>query len=92
MEWAKVQYGISRAGAVDALPAARPKIDWEQLRQVEKGRRSPLTARRAAVEDEDGAGVGPAGEKGRPRKGAETIVPTVWRGFSDPYGSWKIIW
>lgn len=24
--------------------------------------------------------------------GPETILPTVWRGFSDAYGSWKIIW
>ncbi|WP_432089226.1 hypothetical protein [Streptomyces sp. bgisy095] len=27
VEWAEVQYGISRAGAVDALPAARPESD-----------------------------------------------------------------
>ena len=26
------------------------------------------------------------------RNGAPTIVPTVCRGFSDEYGSWKIIW
>ena len=26
------------------------------------------------------------------RYGAPTIAPTVCRGFSDPYGSWKIIW
>ena len=25
------------------------------------------------------------------RNGAPTIVPTVCRGFSDEYGSWKII-
>ena len=24
--------------------------------------------------------------------GAATIDPTVWRGFNDEYGSWKIIW
>ncbi len=24
--------------------------------------------------------------------GAPTIAPTVWRGFSDEYGSWKISW
>ncbi|MFF2516577.1 hypothetical protein [Streptomyces sp. NPDC058086] len=47
-------FGTSRAGAVvvplfttasvDALPAAHPEIDWEQLRGVGKGRRSPLAA------------------------------------------------
>ncbi|WP_432085539.1 hypothetical protein [Streptomyces sp. bgisy095] len=56
VEWAAVQYGTSRAGAVeaplyrtadiDALSTARPEADWEELRQVEKGRRSPLAALR----------------------------------------------
>ncbi|WP_030222973.1 hypothetical protein [Streptomyces bikiniensis] len=55
-EWAEVEFGTSRAGAVnvplyrtadvDALPGAHPEIDWEELRQVEKGRRSPLAALR----------------------------------------------
>ncbi|MFD4667998.1 hypothetical protein [Streptomyces halstedii] len=35
------------AGAVDvAIVAAHPEVDWEQLRTVEKGRRSPLAALR----------------------------------------------
>ncbi|GAA2731669.1 hypothetical protein [Streptomyces nogalater] len=50
----EVRFGTSRAGAVDvalyrsadvdAIPAAHPEVDWEQLRAVEKGRRSPLAA------------------------------------------------
>ncbi|MCL3998121.1 hypothetical protein [Streptomyces lavenduligriseus] len=50
----EVRFGTSRAGAVDvalyrsadvdAVPAAHPEVDWEQLRAVEKGRRSPLAA------------------------------------------------
>ncbi|MFC8270031.1 hypothetical protein ACFUIZ_30565 [Streptomyces cinereoruber] len=53
-EWAEVKFGASRAGAVevplyrtadvDALPGTRPEVDWEELRRVEKGRRSPLAA------------------------------------------------
>ncbi|MFJ6000502.1 hypothetical protein [Streptomyces sp. NPDC092370] len=57
----EVRFGTSRAGAVDvalyttasvdAIPAAHPEVDFEQLRSVEKGRRSPLAvlARQAAV-------------------------------------------
>ncbi|MEU0343936.1 hypothetical protein ABZ092_34570 [Streptomyces bobili] len=47
-------FGTSRAGAVDvpmfttasvdALVAAHPEVDWEHLRNVGKGRRSPLAA------------------------------------------------
>ncbi|WP_173883202.1 hypothetical protein [Streptomyces pharetrae] len=46
--------GTSRAGAVDvalyttasvdAVVSAHLEVDWEQLRAVEKGRRSPLAA------------------------------------------------
>ncbi|OUC93636.1 hypothetical protein CA983_36140 [Streptomyces swartbergensis] len=53
-EWREVRYGTSRAGAVDvpifttasvdALPETHPEVDWEQLRSVGKGRRSPLAA------------------------------------------------
>ncbi|MFJ8470118.1 hypothetical protein [Streptomyces swartbergensis] len=53
-EWREVRYGMSRAGAVnvpmfttaavDALPEAHPEVDWEQLRSVGRGRRSPLAA------------------------------------------------
>lgn len=53
-EWREVQFGTSRAGAVDvplyraaeveALPAAHPEVDWPALRAVGKGRRSPLAA------------------------------------------------
>ncbi|MDT9682331.1 hypothetical protein RND61_09615 [Streptomyces sp. TRM76323] len=52
----EVRFGTSRAGAVDvalyttasvdALVPAHPEVDWEQLRAVEKGRRSPLAALR----------------------------------------------
>ncbi|MFC8882209.1 hypothetical protein ACFT54_08290 [Streptomyces cinereoruber] len=55
-EWAEVEFGTSRAGAVqvplyrtadvDALPGTHPEVDWQELRQVEKGRRSPLAALR----------------------------------------------
>jgi hypothetical protein len=50
----EVRFGTSRAGAVDvalytsqsvdALPLTRTEVDWEQLRTVEKGRRSPLAS------------------------------------------------
>ncbi|MEV7889926.1 hypothetical protein ACWD3I_47025 [Streptomyces sp. NPDC002817] len=52
-ETIEVRFGTSRAGAVDvplyttqsvAALAARTDIDWEQLRTVPKGRRSPLAA------------------------------------------------
>ncbi|GAA3017395.1 hypothetical protein [Streptomyces fulvorobeus] len=52
----EVRFGTSRAGAVDvplyttasvdAVPAEHPEVDWEQLRTVAKGRRSPLAALR----------------------------------------------
>ncbi|MEL5960063.1 hypothetical protein AADR41_35810 [Streptomyces sp. CLV115] len=52
----EVRFGTSRAGAVDvalyttasvdAVIPAHPEVDWEQLRTVEKGRRSPLAALR----------------------------------------------
>jgi hypothetical protein len=52
----EVRFGTSRAGAValytttsvDAILAAHPDIDWEQLRAVEKGRGSPLASLRPA--------------------------------------------
>ncbi|MFF6837095.1 hypothetical protein ACFY84_35760 [Streptomyces sp. NPDC012438] len=54
VEWAEVRFGTSRAGAalvllcrtagVDTLTTAHLEIDWEELRRVEKGRRSPLAA------------------------------------------------
>ncbi|GAA1934011.1 hypothetical protein GCM10009753_79250 [Streptantibioticus ferralitis] len=50
----EVRFGTSRAGAVDvalyttasvdAVAAAHPEVDWEQLRAEDKGRRSPLAA------------------------------------------------
>jgi hypothetical protein len=53
-EWREVQFGTSRAGAVDvplyrsadvgALPGTHPEVDWPTLRAVGKGRRSPLAA------------------------------------------------
>ncbi|MGW8065980.1 hypothetical protein ACVV2G_27830 [Streptomyces ziwulingensis] len=52
----EVRFGTSRAGAVDvalyttasvdAVVPAHPEVDWEQLRTVEKGRRSPLVSLR----------------------------------------------
>ncbi|MBY8820064.1 hypothetical protein CP977_00325 [Streptomyces cinereoruber] len=52
----EVRFSASRAGAanvalyttasVDAVPAGHPEVNWEQLRTVEKGRRSPLAALR----------------------------------------------
>ncbi|MGW3494823.1 hypothetical protein [Streptomyces sp. NPDC001020] len=49
----EVRFGTSRAGAVDVAlyttgVPAHPEIDWEQLRAVEKGRRSPLASLRPA--------------------------------------------
>ncbi|WP_199830283.1 hypothetical protein [Streptomyces viridochromogenes] len=54
----EVRFGTSRAGAVDvalyttasvdAVVPAHPEVDWEQLRAVEKGRRSPLGSLRPA--------------------------------------------
>jgi hypothetical protein len=56
VEW---QIGTSRAGAVevrlfttasvDAVEAALPEIDWERLRNIQPGRRSPLAALSKAV-------------------------------------------
>ncbi|MFE7302533.1 hypothetical protein [Streptomyces sp. NPDC057579] len=50
----EVRFGTSRAGAVDvalyttesidAIVPAHPEVNWEQLRAVKKGRRSPLAA------------------------------------------------
>ncbi|MCP9994426.1 hypothetical protein LUX09_34465 [Streptomyces albogriseolus] len=34
--------------SVDAVVAAHPEVDWEQLHAVEKGRRSPLASLRPA--------------------------------------------
>jgi hypothetical protein len=52
----EVRFGTSQAGtvdvalyttaSVDAIPAAHPEVDWEQLRAVEKGRRSALASLR----------------------------------------------
>ncbi|CAL9671193.1 hypothetical protein [Streptomyces sp. enrichment culture] len=47
----EVRFGTSRAGAVDvplfdAVVPAHPEVNWEQVRTVEEGRRSPFTALR----------------------------------------------
>lgn len=52
VDWQQVQFGTSKAGAVDvpiyrggdvdALPGKRRRVDWEQLRGLGKGQRSPL--------------------------------------------------
>ncbi|MEU7650312.1 hypothetical protein [Streptomyces huasconensis] len=56
----EVRFGTSRAGAVDvalyttasvdAIVPGHPEVDWERLRAVEKGRRSPLASLRPAPE------------------------------------------
>lgn len=53
-EYVEVEFGRSRAGAVevplyrtasvDALPAAHPEVGFEALRGLGKGQRSPLAA------------------------------------------------
>ncbi|CAL9323938.1 hypothetical protein SUDANB66_06456 (plasmid) [Streptomyces sp. SudanB66_2053] len=50
----EVRFGTSRAGAVDValyttasvdtVVPAHPEVDWDQLRAVENGRRSPLAS------------------------------------------------
>lgn len=50
--WQRVQFGTSKAGAVDVpiyrsgdvdvIPGRRKQVDWEQLRGLGKGQRSPL--------------------------------------------------
>ncbi|MFF5438690.1 hypothetical protein [Streptomyces achromogenes] len=50
----EARFGTSRAGAVDialsttasvdAVVPAHPEVGWEQLRMVQKGRRSPLAS------------------------------------------------
>jgi hypothetical protein len=52
VDWRKVQFGTSKAGAVDvpiyrsgdvaAIPRQHRRVDWEQLRGLGKGQRSPL--------------------------------------------------
>ncbi|MEU9015923.1 hypothetical protein AB0D12_41095 [Streptomyces sp. NPDC048479] len=39
-----VEVALYRVADVDALPTTRIEVDWEQLRVVQKGRRSPLAA------------------------------------------------
>jgi hypothetical protein len=39
-----VMVPLFTTASVDALPAAHPEVDWEHLRNVGKGRRSPLAA------------------------------------------------
>ncbi|MFF3516690.1 hypothetical protein [Streptomyces sp. NPDC002573] len=58
-------HGTSQAGAVDvpkfttasvnALPGPRPEVNWEQLRNFGKERRSPLTTLVKAQQQEKGA-------------------------------------
>ncbi|WP_236067488.1 hypothetical protein [Streptomyces brasiliscabiei] len=70
-EWREVRFGTSRAGAVmvslftttsvDTLPGTYPGIDWEQLRNVGKGRRSPLAALVKARQQEKEAAAVQAG-------------------------------
>lgn len=39
--------------SVDALPGAHPEVDWEQLRNLGKGRRTPLAALVQAKQHQD---------------------------------------
>ncbi|WP_237277385.1 hypothetical protein [Streptomyces caniscabiei] len=41
---AAVDVPLSTTASVDAVIPDCPEVDWEQLRTVEKGRRSPLAA------------------------------------------------
>lgn len=43
---------LHRTADVDALVAADPEVDWAELRQVSKGRRSPLAALRPKLKPE----------------------------------------
>ncbi|MEU2391500.1 hypothetical protein [Streptomyces sp. NPDC007369] len=59
VSWGRVQFGASKAGAVDVprfaaghvddLPEAHPEVDWAQLRTVGKGQRSPLAGLQAQL-------------------------------------------
>ncbi|WP_234315360.1 hypothetical protein [Streptomyces globisporus] len=55
-EWIEVRFGTSRAGAVDvplyraAGVDAHPEADWDDLRRVKEGQRSPLAALRPKSE------------------------------------------
>lgn len=40
-----VDVALHATASVDAIPAAHPEVDWDQLHAVEKGRHSPLAAR-----------------------------------------------
>ncbi len=49
MDWGRaVDISLYTTASVDAVVAAHPEVDWEQLRAVEKGRRSPLASLRPA--------------------------------------------
>ncbi|MGW3949407.1 hypothetical protein ACWEKM_00195 [Streptomyces sp. NPDC004752] len=39
-----VDVALRTTASVDAVIPAHPEVDWEQLRTMKKGRRSPLTA------------------------------------------------
>ncbi|WP_411076493.1 hypothetical protein [Streptomyces sp. cmx-4-7] len=75
-KWTEVEYGTSRAGAVDVplyrtadadAPAdVHPEIDREELRQVEKGRRSSLAALRPKTKAKAAPAQGPGGREVRP--------------------------
>ncbi|MFD5891710.1 hypothetical protein ACFWHQ_37920 [Streptomyces sp. NPDC060334] len=60
-EWGRIQFGASKAGAVDVprfaaghvedLPGAHPEIDWAQLRTPGSGRSRPERPGRALMDD-----------------------------------------
>ncbi|MEU8034685.1 hypothetical protein AB0C13_40105 [Streptomyces sp. NPDC049099] len=43
-----VDVALDTTASVDAVTSAHPEVDWEQVRAVEKGRRSPLASLRTA--------------------------------------------
>ncbi|WP_051860443.1 hypothetical protein [Streptomyces anulatus] len=63
-DWREVRYGTPRTGAVDvpmfttssvaAVGAVHPEVDWEQLCNLGKGRRFPLTALVKALQADTG--------------------------------------
>ncbi|MCZ0210726.1 hypothetical protein OZK63_35640 [Streptomyces sp. UMAF16] len=48
-----VDVALYTTASVDAVVPAHPEVGWEQLRDVEKGRRSPL----ASLRPEPGGGI-----------------------------------
>ncbi|MEU2438295.1 hypothetical protein ABZ595_19190 [Streptomyces rubradiris] len=71
---------LYRSADIDAIPASRPEVDWEQLRTVEQGRRSALAApakQAAPARPVSAAGLSRAKDKS-PRSGVPmTTTPST---------------